>query len=237
MAEPQGNREHKDRLFLKVFEDREALLSLYNAVNGSDYENPEELEITTLDNVLYMRMKNDLSFLIDGSLNFYEHQSTFNPNMPLRGCFYMAKVYQEYVERRQLDIYSSTRLTLPTPRFIVFYNGTDRMKHTPELTLKLSDSFEKKEEEPALECKARVININYGFNTEIMEKCPKLYEYSFLISKIREETSQGKKLEAAIGAAIDICVEEGILTDLLTSYRMEVIGMLLTEYDEERHLR
>ena len=237
MAEPQGNREHKDRLFLKVFEDKEALLSLYNAVNGSDYENPEELEITTLDNVLYMRMKNDLSFLIDGSLNFYEHQSTFNPNMPLRGCFYMAKVYQEYVERRQLDIYSSTRLTLPTPRFIVFYNGTDRMKHTPELTLKLSDSFEKQEEEPALECKARVININYGFNTEIMEKCPKLYEYSFLISKIREGTAQGKKLEAAIGAAIDICIEEGILTDLLTSYRMEVIGMLLTEYDEERHLK
>ena len=149
----------------------------------------------------------------------------------------MVKVYQEYVERRQLDIYSSTRLTLPTPRFIVFYNGTDRMKHTPELTLKLSDSFEKQEEEPALENKARVININYGFNTEIMEKCPKLYEYSFLISKIREETSQGKKLEAAIGAAIDICVEEGILTDLLTSYRMEVIGMLLTEYDEERHLK
>ena len=105
----RANRAYKDRLFIKIFERREDLLSLYNAVNGSDYQNPDELEITTLDNAIYMRMKNDISFLIDGYMSLYEHQSTFNPNMPLRDCLYMLQLYQNYIDSRELDLFTRDR--------------------------------------------------------------------------------------------------------------------------------
>ncbi|MCI8745248.1 MAG: hypothetical protein HFI25_06185, partial [Lachnospiraceae bacterium] len=90
------NRKYKDVLFRFIFRDKKDLLSLYNAINGTDYKNPEELEINTLENVIYMKMKNDLSFLVGASMNLYEHQSTWNPNMPLRGLFYFAELYERY---------------------------------------------------------------------------------------------------------------------------------------------
>ena len=100
----RANRAYKDRLFIKIFERREDLLSLYNAVNGSDYQNPDELEITTLDNAIYMRMQNDISFLIDGYMRHYEHHSTFNANMPLRDCLYMPQIYQNYTHGQELHL-------------------------------------------------------------------------------------------------------------------------------------
>ena len=94
------NRTVKDRLFRFIFsKDPAALLQLYNALNGTDYEDADALEIVTLDNIVYMSMKNDLAFIVTGVLNLYEHQSTINPNMPLR-CFYtwdrsIRKLYQK----------------------------------------------------------------------------------------------------------------------------------------------
>ena len=105
----RANRKYKDRLFIRIFENKEDLLRLYNAVNDSDYQNPDELEITTLDNAIYMRMKNDISFLIDGYMSLYEHQSTFNPNMPLRDCLYMLQLYQNYIDSRELDLFTRDR--------------------------------------------------------------------------------------------------------------------------------
>ena len=233
----RANRAYKDRLFIKIFERREDLLSLYNAVNGSDYQNPDELEITTLDNAIYMRMKNDISFLIDGYMSLYEHQSTFNPNMPLRDCLYMLQIYQNYIDRQELDLYSSVLLKIPTPRLVVFYNGQEKMQNEEMRILRLSDSYEKSEKEPALECRVQVINVNYGKNRDMMEKCPKLYEYSYLVAKIRENQSNGKTLEGAIEAALEDCLAQGYLTELLTTYRWEVTGMLLYEYDERKHLK
>ena len=107
-----ADRKYKDRLFRLVFSDKKDLLDLYNAVNGTDYQNPEELEVNTLENVLYLSMKNDLSFLIDTELNLYEHQSTCNPNMPMRGFLYFG------------DLYSSTAIRFPIAKHILFYNGT-----------------------------------------------------------------------------------------------------------------
>ncbi|WP_346708417.1 hypothetical protein [Massilistercora timonensis] len=94
---PTANRNYKDRLFRFVFKNKKDLLDLYNAINGTDYDNPEELEVNTLENVLYLSMKNDLSFLIDAELNLYEHQSTYNPNMPMRGLLYFAGVYNRHI--------------------------------------------------------------------------------------------------------------------------------------------
>ena len=233
----RANRTYKDRLFIRIFEHKEDLLSLYNAVNGSDYQNPDELEITTLDNAIYMRMKNDISFLIDGYMSLYEHQSTFNPNMPLRDCLYMLQIYQNYIDSQELDLYSSVLLKIPTPRLVVFYNGQEKMRNEEMSILRLSDSYERPEKEPALECRVQVINVNYGKNRDMMEKCPKLYEYSYLVAKIRENQASGKTLEGAISAALEDCLAQGYLTELLTTYRREVTGMLLYEYDERKHLK
>ena len=213
------------------------MLNLYNAVNGSDYQDPDELEITTLDNAIYMHMKNDISFLIDGYMSLYEHQSTFNPNMPLRDCLYMLQIYQNYIDSQELDLYSSVLLKIPTPRLVVFYNGQEKMRNEEMCILRLSDSYERPEKEPALECRVQVINVNYGKNRDMMEKCPKLYEYSYLVAKIRENQASGKTLEGAISAALEDCLAQGYLTELLTTYRREVTGMLLYEYDERKHLK
>jgi len=236
MTKVTGNREHKDRLFISIFRNKEDLLSLYNAVNDSSYEDPEALEIRTIEDVLYMGMKNDVSFLIDGYLNLYEAQSTWNPNMPLRGLFYFSRLYAGYVEAHDLNIYSSVQLKLPTPRYVVFYNGTK--KDDERMILRLSTSYEKQgEEEPSLECTATVLNINRGHNKELMEKCRKLYEYSYLVGKIRDYLGLGKILESAIDLAIEDCVTNGILEEYLRKHHAEVKFMILSEYDEERHMK
>lgn len=157
--------------------------------------------------------------------------------MPLRDCLYMFQLYQNYIDRQELDLYSSALLKIPTPRLVVFFNGQDKMKNEEERILRLSDAFEKPEPEPSLECRVRVININFGKNCRMMEKCPKLYEYAYFVGKIRENQALGKTLEGAIGEAIEDCLAQGYLTELLTDYRREVIGMLLYEYDEKKHLK
>ena len=133
------NREYKSNLFAWIFSDREAALSLYNSMNGTFYSDPDALEFTTLENVIYMGMKNDVSFLVGSDMNLYEHQSTWNPNMPLRGLFYFAEVYKGYVASRNLDIYSSAKLRIPAPKYVIFYNGT---KEEPEsMELRLSELY------------------------------------------------------------------------------------------------
>lgn len=120
------NRQYKDRLFRFIFQDKQDLLSLYNTVNGSAYDNPDDLEFRTLDNILYMSMRNDIAFLIDSRMNLYEEQSSWNPNMPLRGLFYFSKLYSSYVSEKNLNIYAYKRLKLPFPQYVVFYVGEDR---------------------------------------------------------------------------------------------------------------
>ena len=118
---PMARRDYKDTLFRLLFQDRDRLLSLYNAVNGTSYASSEELTVVTLENAVYMNMKNDVAFLVDFQLNLYEHQSTWNPNMPLRNLFYAAKEYQTLT--RDQSLYAPQLVKIPTPNFVVFYNG------------------------------------------------------------------------------------------------------------------
>lgn len=132
-------RQYKDRLFRRAFQEKEHLLALYNAVNGSAYEDPEQLEIRTLEDVIYLGMKNDVAFLLDAILNLYEHQGSFNPNMPIRGLGYFSRLYQEYISEHQINVYSSRLQRLPFSQYVVFYNGT---RDEPDRTeLRLSDAF------------------------------------------------------------------------------------------------
>ena len=153
-----ANRRYKDTVFRMLFSKKENLLSLYNAVTGRDYENAEALQIVTLENAIYMGMKNDLAFILEMNIYLYEHQSTLNPNIPLRDLFYISIEYQKYINNRSL--YSSTLQKIPAPKFMVFYNGTDEVEDLVEL--KLSSAYEHLSGEPDLELKVLMLNVNEG---------------------------------------------------------------------------
>ena len=224
------NRTYKDRLFKIIFEDKKELLSLYNALTGKNYQNPDELEINTIDDVIYMHLKNDMSFILDDWQNLFEQQSTFNPNQPLRGFFYFADLYKvKYFGKK---IYSTRLLKIPTPQYIVFYNGTTNMPDRKEL--RLSDAFQQPTEQPDIEVVAHMLNINYGHNKELMERCQKLKEYAQFIDIIRHYLRENKQWsnEQAISKAIDDCIKNNILRDILQKERLRVMASILSEFDE-----
>ena len=223
-----ANRKYKDTVFRMLFSDRKNLLSLYNAINGTAYENPDDLEIVTLENAIYMGMKNDLAFIIDTNLFLYEHQSTYNPNIPLRDLFYISSEYQKLVEHKSL--YSSTQQKVPAPNFIVFYNGT--VKKEDCWTNYLSEAYENLTGEPNLELKVITLNINEGHNKELMEQCQILREYAQYVAKVREY-ARTAELNTAVEQAVNDCIQSGILAEFLRKHKSEVIAMSIFEYDKE----
>lgn len=227
-------RDYRDNLFKKAFSKPEDLLSLYNAISGRNYSNPDDIEITTLDDVIFIERKNDISFLVDCSMNLYEHQSSYNPNMPIRGLFYFARVYANYVEKNDLHLFGTQLLKLPTPQYCVFYNGSDEMEDYREL--KLSDSFQHPAKGGCIEITAKMYNINYGRNKELLAACKRLEEYSYVVDRIKKAIvgRSGEEREVAIYAAIDDCIKSDKLKDILIKDREEVKSMLLSVYDEEK---
>ena len=173
------NREYKDRLFTFIFgreENREWTLSLYNAVNGSHYTDASLIEFNTLKDVLFMGMRNDTSFLISDVLSVYEHQSSYNRNMPLRMLDYVSDLYTGYIAKNKINRYRNTLIELPTPKLVVFYNG--KTEAEDEVTLKLGDSFDKEHRREAdVEVRVRMLNVNYGRNRALMDACKPLDEY------------------------------------------------------------
>ena len=225
-------RNYKDTLFRMLFSDKEALLSLYNAMSGKDYDNPDELEIVTLENAIYMNRKNDLAFVIDSSLNLYEHQSTDSPNLPMRNLFYISRELEKMT--RQQSLYSPKQVMVPTPRFIVFYNGKDTSWERK--VEKLSDAYEQKTDNPELELKVTMLNINLGKNSEIMNKCQTLLEYMQYVEKVRNYTSI-MNINMAVEKAVNESIKEGILADFLLKNKAEAVQMSIFEYDEEREMK
>ena len=225
---PLVNRNYKDTVFRMLFSDRKNLLSLYNAVNQRHYTDPEDLEIVTLENAIYMGMKNDLAFIIDTNLYLYEHQSTYNPNMPLRDLFYISNEYQKLLDKKSL--YSSSLQKIPAPNFIELYNGTDTLSDFSEH--RLSSAFENLSGEPKLELIVTVLNINEGHNALLMEHCKTLREYAQYVAKVRKYTAD-LSLNEAVERAVDECIKENILADFLRKNRAEVISMSIFEYDKE----
>ena len=204
-TQKRGQRQVKDRLFRFLFErDQEALLQLYNALNGTAYGDTSKLQIVTLENAVYVLMKNDLAFVIAGVLNIYEHQSTLNPNMPARFLFYLGQEYQKIVECAEESPYGSRLILLPTPRCVVFYNGEQKMPK--EQILKLSDAFASKDSKADVELEVRVLNINYGYNEKLMEQCQVLKEYALFVEISREYLKKGKQAKAALNEAVDFFI-------------------------------
>ena len=222
---------YKDSMFRMLYLDKRELVSLYNAVNGTDYADEDSLEINTLQNAIYMKMKNDVSFLFNFQVNLYEHQSTVNPNMPLRDLLYVADLLQNYV--KDCNLYARSLVKIPAPRFIVFYNGKEKQ---PERRVhKLSDAFSKKQEKPELELIVTVLNINAGNNAEILGKCKTLREYMQYIERVRGYAAQ-MPIQEAVERAITECIREDILADFLKRNRAEAMKVSIYEYNEEQHL-
>lgn len=222
------NREFKSTVFSMLFQDKGRLLSLYNALNHTEYTDPEQLEIVTLENAIYMSMKNDLAFVIDLRLYLYEHQSTYNPNLPLRDLFYVADEYQRMVAMRSL--YSSVRVKIPAPHFLVFYNGREKRPETE--TLLLSSLYHTEEQEPQLELKVTVLNINPGHHPELLEECRTLGEYMQYINLVRSYRNEGLSTTEAVYRSVDECIQNDVLKEFLLKNKSEAIKMSIYEYNE-----
>ncbi len=230
--ELKAKRNYKDTVFRMVFKEKKELLELYNGVNGTNYQNPEELKIITLENAIYMSMKNDVSCCLHMNLQLYEQQSTVNPNMPIRFLLYFVEQLKQLLIH--WDVYSRKRINLPTPKFFVFYNGVE---DEPECRImKLSDSFIQKEEKYFLDLVAYQYNINPGYNESLKQKCPTLMEYMEYVSKVRKYR-ETISLTEAVGKAVDECIKEGILKEFLLKNKAEVVSMSIYEYDQEKHNR
>ena len=226
-------RNHKDSLFQLAFRDNpEAALSLYNAINGSHHTDASKLKFELLGGGIFMSMENDNGFIMDQTLSMYEHQSTLNPNMPLRGLIYYGELYLKIVNRHRL-LYSTTLIKIPIPQYIVFYNGTKDMGGE-KVVLRLSDAFEKKDEKHEYEWTATMININYGHNEELMNSCRMLHDYAYFIQKVREYTCD-MELRDAIMKAMNECIAADIFRDVLEKYREIIMNLSLLEFNEEEY--
>ena len=228
------NREHKDSVFVDLFYQDETakknLLSLYNALHDTNYEDETIIRKVKIDDVLYKNFKNDISCEVNGQvLVFGEHMSTINRNMPLRCLMYVGRAYEQLVDSKAR--YRMTLVKIPTPEFYVFYNGE---KEQPlERVLSLSDAFMNPARENSVELKVKVININSDKAHGILDKCGILKEYSQFISTVRKYSEE----ESAIKKAIKECIEKGILADYLKRKGSEGENMLIAEYSYEEDMQ
>ena len=250
-SQPTTQREYKDRLFKAIFgrdteESKRWRLELYNALNGTNFTDPDELEVNTIENVIYITMHNDISFLVDDQMCLYEQQSTFNPNMPLRGFFYFAQLYHKHLVKKEntkettsetapKNILSSRLVKIPTPRFFVFYNGN---KELPDMAkFRLSDAFITPDKTGDFEWTATVININEDRLKGIHKNCKSLYDYAKFIARVRECAKDGAPTEKQVAEAVDWAIRENLLDGFFKRQRAEVIDLILTEYNEEQAIK
>ena len=231
-------REYRSHVFALLYNNKKEALSLYNAVNGTRYENYEDVEINTLVDEngagtgILARMKNDVSFIFEDYDNFYEHQSKVNENMPTRYLLYLAEQLKRDIPSKALLRQKGYRL--PTPVFIVFYNGDEKVPEQYEM--RLSDLYEKKVEEPALELIVKVYNINEGCNEGLVKACRSLGQFAEFSSRVKRTigtaTTDAEK-EQAVRTVVDECIREGILPEFLEKYKEVIVDDYLIYTKED----
>jgi hypothetical protein len=224
------NREYKSDVFSMLLQDKKNAMELYNGLNGTSYDNPDRIEMFQLDKGISLSLYNDASFIIDMNLNLYEHQSTYNPNIPLRSLIYFVNLVQKLFRNR--DLYGHKLIKIPTPHFVVFYNGFEQRPEVEEMWL--STSFVHTEEQPEIELKCTVYNINPGYNEEFLQHCEVLRGYRYFVEKVRFYRKQYQNLTQAIEKSIDDCISNHILEDFFRERRTEVIKVVELDYTWER---
>lgn len=233
-----ANREYKSDVFSMLLEDKRRALELYNAMAGTSYVDPEIVEICTLEKGVSLTIKNDASFIVnmDATLNIYEHQSTYNPNIPIRELIYFVTIIKDMVEDRY--IYSRRLVKIPTPRFAVFYNGEE--KQPEREVLRLSSAFKNQSGQPQLELMCTVYNINPGNNVQLMQTCHTLKEYMMFVGYVKDKLFKyGKTRDGyarAVSEAIDYCIEENILKDFFLNRREEVQKAMIFDFTYEKQM-
>ena len=229
----KANRKYKDRLFKFIFGNpshKEWTLMLYNAVNGTQYQNAEDIELTTIEDAIYMGMKNDVSFIFCAFLNLFEQESSFNRNMPMRFLIYAGMQYAKFVETDSSYFrFSSALQKAPTPKCVCFYNGIAEKED--KIILKLSDSFDF---EGDIDVRVTMLNINYGHNKKLMESCRPLWEYSWFTDKVRKGDKNKRELIKAINHALQDMPDDFAIKPFLIANKAEVTSMCITEYNEAR---
>ena len=228
---PKANREYKSSVFSLLFGDADRFIELYGALTGKEFPQGTRAELATLPDVLFMNRKNDVAFILDDTIVvLVEHQSSISENMSLRLLLYIARVYELIVVNE--NIYKERMIEIPRPEFIILYNGADPFPD--EKTLKLSDAY-KVTDKPGLgsflELSVRIVNINKGFNTKIVNGSTNLSGYVEFISMVRENLKNNTQLKDAITKAVNDCIDQGILVQFLKRNSKEVINMLTAEFD------
>ena len=228
-------RNHKDGVAYKLFSGKKESLSLYNSIMRTDYTDPDELEVVTLNSAIYIGRKNDNAIILHFNMLLTEFQTTFNPNMPLRTLIYVSNEYEKYIAEHELNLYSEYIQKIPTPHFVTLYYGS---KEQPEKQiLRLSDAYKNKTENPELELMVTQYNVNPSYNEELKRRCPELDGYIKYVEKTRKYHKTGMTYEEAVKKSVDECIEEGILKEFFVKNKAEVISMTIFEYDEEEHMR
>ena len=239
--EEKANIRYKDSLFVFLFgseKRKKYTLSLYNALNGTDYTDPDELEINTIENIVYIKMHNDVSFMLKAEIWLYEQQSTKNPNMPYRMLEYIHALYQRIIESKGYSKYDDTMFTFPAPHFVGLYNGAE---NAPEYEVqKLSDMYEDGKQGD-LDLIVRVYNINRKYNDGLKQSCSVLSEYMWLVEEIRRRTKGcGTDLKAVgkvISKVLDEMPDSFEIKPVLIAEKEEVLGMIFEEYNEQKATR
>ena len=234
------NSQIYDSLFKAIFgrdnpQSKQWRLDLYNALRGTDYSDPNALELNTIENVIYLTMRNDISFLVDSQMTLWEQQSSYNPNMPLRGLMYFAQLYQIHLTKQGKTLHRSTRIEIPNPQFIVFYNGEKSAEDIEYL--KLSDCFINKEAADGYEWTAKMININSDHNKTLQKKCKPLYDYVRYVSRLKKNKKNGMSGTDAVNEAVNWAIKENLLGGFFKLQKEEILAMSLTEFNAEEIIR
>ena len=210
------------------------LLSLANTLKGTNYTDPNAIQINTLDGSFFSSLKNDISFLFDNRwMILLEHQSTINENMPIRLLGYVNEIYNLYLKPYRNQIYNKALIQLPTPEFHVFYDGDDDTKDSDfdYKLLRLSDSFIMPGGQ--LELTVNCYNLNIGKSLNLKKLCKPLEEYSIFSNHFKLYRKQGFSIKEATRLAINYCRENNIMSDYLSNNESEVIDMFGFEWNEK----
>lgn len=223
--------EYRSDVFSMIMQEPKYALQVYNTLNGTSYDDPTLVTVRLNERGFSLSLRNDSTFYVNSDLNLYEHQSTVNPNIPLRQLRYFISEIKEIIKDK--DIFSSKLIKLPTPRFAVFYNGTAKQPESYEYRLSTSFADSNASE---LELICKMYNINPGNNVTMITGCEALSGYQTFVEKTKECVSEGYEPKEAVKSAIDYCVSNGIMVDFFNHKRQEVEKMTLLDYTFERRL-
>ena len=229
------NRQIKDGVFKLLFENPENAAELYYAITGTMCS-PNEIQIITLSTTVSGKLKNDLAFVVRGkAMVIGEHMSSSYSNMPIRLLMYTGQLYEKWFTMKGEEklLYRSKLYKIPTPEFVVFYNGA---AHKPEKEiLKLSSAYEniRNEDFGSLELEVPVYNINKGMNTELFNKSSQLKQYSEFVATLREYNKLYDDHSQAVTKAVSHCIANNILKEFLKQHGGDIVSILTMEYDVE----